>query len=894
MRRFTSSLIIAFSLLTITLTAQVITTRSVDTDQKYVVMEELTGTWCQWCPGGTVTGRELTQDYDNIILIAIHCNDDMENTDYYQESGLSAAPSADINRVYHGASIGEWESKALIEMGVTPPAYIDVTTTYDFVSRELEVEISADFIENLSGDYRLGGVVVEDGVVGPSPDYDQSNSYSGGGNGPMGGFENLPSPVPASMIAYDHVARELLGGYTGDAGSLPGSINSGETHSYTYNYTLPVECDPEYVRVVGWLVNQSNGQILNAGKSQYLPGFDDGKPHFISEPQETAFVGTQYNYQIYCADPEEDNLTITAVDIPTWLSLQQTNQSTVHTAGLLSGTPTAQGTYDVVLAVTDGEWTIEKSYQIVVEGAQGGQWEFVGNQGFSTYAPSDQVLGLDSDNTPYVAYKDFSNPIQVMTYDGTNWVQLGSSPGSADSHMDMAIDDNNKPWVIFNNAAGGTKATVKKYNGSSWEQVGLPVSTGPARNVTIAFDNYGTPHVAFYEQDQNYAGYVYRWDGASWSAVGGTSISGEIALFFKLAFDSQNTPHLLWAKAVGYSYYSRVSVFDGSDWSLLGGGDIISEITYFHHNIAIDSNDDIFVSITEGTDINLNVYTFTGSEWQSITENENLVGESQSLAVNSDDEILLGFQNAGLGSQTSVIKYNGSTWSAVGPPTISGVAESQSLKIGNDDTPFISYVDMDNSEKVTVQKYATVAAPVISLSASSIDYDTVGIGDVKEETIVVYNNGNATLEVTDISTTNYVFAANMSSFTLEPNESMDLIVSFEPEEEQEYEGFIQLVCNDPVSSNINIEVRGVGDITIGIHDESISDGLLFWPNPAKDYICINKEKIDMVQIYSIAGEVLHTETMSTKYINISTLDKGIYFVKIFTNGRFQTEKLIVL
>ena len=56
-------------------------------------------------------------------------------------------------------------------------------------------------------------VIVEDSVRGTASGYAQANYYSGGGNGPMGGYENLPSTIPASQMTYNHVARVLAGGF---------------------------------------------------------------------------------------------------------------------------------------------------------------------------------------------------------------------------------------------------------------------------------------------------------------------------------------------------------------------------------------------------------------------------------------------------------------------------------------------------------------------------------------------------------------------------------------------------------------------------------------------------------------------------------------------------------
>ena len=70
--------------------------------------------------------------------------------------------------------------------------------------------------------------------------YNQSNAYAGGGNGVMGGFETLPSSVPAAQMVYDHVARVIAPSFTGYANSFPAVVNSGESHTINFSFLLNI------------------------------------------------------------------------------------------------------------------------------------------------------------------------------------------------------------------------------------------------------------------------------------------------------------------------------------------------------------------------------------------------------------------------------------------------------------------------------------------------------------------------------------------------------------------------------------------------------------------------------------------------------------------------------
>jgi len=156
----------------------------------------------------------------------------------------------------------------------TPPtAIISNASVWNSTTRELQVTVTADFQMNATDAYRLAAVITEDGVTGTASGYAQANAYAGGSNGPMGGYELLPSPVPASQMVYDHVAREILPSFDGDPNSFPATVNAGEQHARTFTFTLAPEWDETKIKIIGLLI-APDGKIDNAGKS--IIGSDTG------------------------------------------------------------------------------------------------------------------------------------------------------------------------------------------------------------------------------------------------------------------------------------------------------------------------------------------------------------------------------------------------------------------------------------------------------------------------------------------------------------------------------------------------------------------------------------------------------------------------------------------
>ena len=243
---------------------------------KKTVGEEKTGTWCQWCPRGSVA-METMEAYSNFIGIAVHNGDPMVvssydgNIDTYIPGGY---PGGGVDRMVDGDPADFPTMHAARENEIAP-ASISIAVVQN--GSNMEVTVTADFVAGLSGDYRLAAVITEDNVTGTSGQWAQSNAYQGGGAGPLNGaghdWTTAGNPVPASQMEYDHVARALGNNQIlGSAGSLPGTVNSGDSESYMYSIPVGSTWELGNCHFIGMLVNGSTGEILNAEKTAWFTG----------------------------------------------------------------------------------------------------------------------------------------------------------------------------------------------------------------------------------------------------------------------------------------------------------------------------------------------------------------------------------------------------------------------------------------------------------------------------------------------------------------------------------------------------------------------------------------------------------------------------------------------
>ena len=116
----------------------------------------------------------------------------------------------------------------------------------------------------------------------------------------------------------------------------------------------------------------------------------------------------------------------------------------------------------------------------------------------------------------------------------TNWP---SASGAA--YTCLALDASGHPFVAYADAAQNSRATVERWDGSSWQVVGAPGFTGDyATDLSLKIDASGHPVLAYHDEHN---GIVQRWNGSSWQLDGGVAFAGWQSLYNSLALSSPST-----------------------------------------------------------------------------------------------------------------------------------------------------------------------------------------------------------------------------------------------------------------------------------------------------------------------------------------------------------------
>lgn len=231
--------------------------------KRKVVVEEGTGTWCQWCPRGIVGIQTMMENHpDDFIPIAVHVNDEMETDTYetFVRQNFSAFPTCTMDRLYHfdpnATSLEDYYQK---EIESSSSSISMMAKWNDDDKTSVTITTTTQFAHDMDDDYRIAYVITEN-QVGP---YIQKNAYAGGGEGPMGGFEN---ENPNVSIFHNHVAR-FISDVKGTKGTVPSSPEGGVDHTYSYSLVMPDNIqNKDNIEIIVLLINRESEIIENADR----------------------------------------------------------------------------------------------------------------------------------------------------------------------------------------------------------------------------------------------------------------------------------------------------------------------------------------------------------------------------------------------------------------------------------------------------------------------------------------------------------------------------------------------------------------------------------------------------------------------------------------------------
>ena len=437
-------------------------------------------------------------------------------------------------------------------------------------------------------------------------------------------------------------------------------------------------------------------------------------------------------------------------------------------------------------------------------------WQTVGVEGFSIAEARHADICIDNYNVPYVAFCDslYGYKATVMKFDGSNWVNVGSpgfsnGPASHFDFMSLAFDSNNIPYISYEDSSLTTKAVVRKFDGSNWIPVGIEgFSTSMCSTVSIAIDSSDTPYVVYKDYAAGGKAMVMKFDGVNWISVGGGPVTSSSIDHTWIRFDSNNNPLISYTDA-GAGTNANVKFFDGVSWNSVGTPDFAGQNVWYPY-LAIDHNDTPYVIFNYFPTMGPGPYITGG-----------------------------------------VMKFDGTSWITVGAssfPDFTGSAPK--ITFDRHNNPYVIYVDSVNSFKATVITFDGTNW----ISVGNVGFSDGGIGfpgiAIDSNDLLYVSYGDYSLGA-KLSVKSFSVATMISSYT------------------------------------------------------DKNDGITIYPNPSNEMLnikCDDIHETTFMQIIDNSGRIIY-ETELTQIqtaVSVGNLANGLYILKVFTNNKFNSYKKLVI
>jgi trimeric autotransporter adhesin len=175
--------------------------------------------------------------------------------------------------------------------------------------------------------------------------------------------------------------------------------------------------------------------------------------------------------------------------------------------------------------------------------------------------------------------------MRIARFDGQTWSPLGSEIAGTYVASMAVFDDGTGPALyaggLFGIAGGNPASNIARWDGQAWSPVGTGATfNGAILDLMVHDAWYGQTLYAagaFTHIDGNPFNGVARWNGYSWSPLGTGPEMAQGDYVHSLVYYDDGTGPSLYAggrfnRSVTSPYNCCVARWDGSSWSLVGGG----------------------------------------------------------------------------------------------------------------------------------------------------------------------------------------------------------------------------------------------------------------------------------------------------------------------------------
>lgn len=351
-------------------------------------------------------------------------------------------------------------------------------------------------------------------------------------------------------------------------------------------------------------------------------------------------------------------------------------------------------------------------------------WTTLGKPGFVNLKDqsyqADQKLAYAPDGTAYVAFKDTSDMLTVMKYDGSQWTTVGSKSFSreAATYVNLAIGPNGTPYVSYATTGPQSRAKALKFDGQDWVQVGASLGSNSVVRTSLAIAPDGAPYLQYQEINQafQYSASIARFNGTKWVLLPDSMNSSPN--YRNITFAPDGTLYLFFSDS---TQSSRLSVMklSGNTWTYVGKQGF-STASAGQISLAFAPDGTPFIAYMNV--FPMVVQTFNGTDWVNVGP-QNFVPEGrqatgEAIVVDANGKPFVVF---GIGKEAHVVTFDGSTWADAAPilPQIDIIPHS--LALAPDGSISLLYKNSVGSvlQTLSMNNVCTAARSTSSVRSSS-------------------------------------------------------------------------------------------------------------------------------------------------------------------------------
>ncbi|MCA6423804.1 MAG: T9SS type A sorting domain-containing protein [Flavobacterium sp.] len=572
-----------------------------------------------------------------------------------------------------------------------------------------------------------------------------------------------------------------------------------------------------------------------------------------------------------------------------------------------------------------------------VQKFNGSSWEYVGNQAFTLGESTYTSIRFDNNDIPFILYRDgaTSGKATLQKFINNSWSVVGNSGFTTANALDLSFtfDTNNNPFVIYKTDNGFKYVSVYRFNNSNWTNVGNQyISDRQGDYSTISIDNTNNVFIAYKDVENGNVGVVKKFINNAWTIIGDEPFTKETSSIHTVT-DSNNIIYVLheeffentltvkkyqqgqWSQvgnSLGGVYYSacdiaidnndnlyvvhyntgvgnglKVKKFDivTNSWvNLLSTGLPAANVSVFYATIDINSDNEPIIVWKENTS-SIIMKKFNGTNW--VTMNSSTITGNIFYPVLKIDKnivpniIYLGYRNSN--NRAVISRYNNSAWSSVGGSSIStGVANDISIDVFNN-ILYASFIDANDNFKISVKKFNGTSWENMGNLDFTASSDNPYLKIKNNKPYIIYQSGfENKVSLIEFNGTNWNYIGNQNFSSGKGNYPSLEFINNVP---------IAIYSGDKGSFAKYYGTENV--LSLPYFSETSNFDTFIYPNPVLDKFKIKTDNnIINVKLYDILGKEINNINLSDNEINISFLNKGIYFLKIEFSNSTKTIRLI--